>query len=295
MENAMGKKDKEEFKFSDEDESAFEGDLEYGSSPDGYRDDESEYHESEYNESEDDESEDHESEDHDSDDDQRRKDEEDEDGAFDISQIIANIKSMGHEIIDKFPLLKSKKILISVGFVIIVMIFFQFERHSDTKTAVSSVSPQTAESSAAAQLQSTVSSLSKQASTTSNQLSDLQSKSSQLGASLSDIQSDQAQTSKALDDLSTKIDNLSTQVSDINKKNDGKDDGALLKTPEIVYHLRAVDSNRAWLVGSDGSTKSVTVGDKINDNYGDVVSMNPSEGSIFTSNNKVIKFGPNDH
>ncbi len=64
--------------------------------------------------------------------------------------------------------------------------------------------------------------------------------------------------------------------------------------PVLVFKIRALVDGRAWLLGSNGLTESVTVGDPV-PNYGLVKSIDPNTGIITTTSGKLIKLGNNDY
>jgi intracellular multiplication protein IcmG len=59
--------------------------------------------------------------------------------------------------------------------------------------------------------------------------------------------------------------------------------------PVITFQIRAVVPGRAWIVGSDGQSQSVAVGDTV-PQYGNVVSIDADAGVVITSSGKTIKF-----
>jgi intracellular multiplication protein IcmG len=63
----------------------------------------------------------------------------------------------------------------------------------------------------------------------------------------------------------------------------------------LKYTTRALIDGRAWLVSSDGTTLSVSVGDTLEGGYGKVVAILPIQGIVTTSSGKNISLGQNDH
>lgn len=57
------------------------------------------------------------------------------------------------------------------------------------------------------------------------------------------------------------------------------------------YQLQAVLPGRAWLIRSDGSTTTVSLGDKI-PGYGAVILIDPDAGMVQTSSGAIIKYIP---
>lgn len=64
------------------------------------------------------------------------------------------------------------------------------------------------------------------------------------------------------------------------------------KKKMIVYHVKAIVPDRAWLESQDGDTVSVRVGDPL-DGYGSVQAISPRQGIVVTSS-AVIRYGNND-
>jgi len=65
------------------------------------------------------------------------------------------------------------------------------------------------------------------------------------------------------------------------------------KIKKVVFHLRAIVPDRAWVVTSSGETVSVSVGDSL-DQYGTIQSIDPVYGVIETSSGRKITYGSND-
>lgn len=63
---------------------------------------------------------------------------------------------------------------------------------------------------------------------------------------------------------------------------------------EVIYVVRALVDGRAWIVGSNGLSQSVTVGDPI-PGYGNVTAIQAASGAIMTTSGKVIRLGANDY
>lgn len=63
--------------------------------------------------------------------------------------------------------------------------------------------------------------------------------------------------------------------------------------PPPIFYLQAAVPGRAWLKGSDGSTITVKVGDRII-GYGFVTSISAVVGTVTTSSGKTIGYPPNE-
>ncbi|OGT63692.1 MAG: hypothetical protein A3J38_06205 [Gammaproteobacteria bacterium RIFCSPHIGHO2_12_FULL_45_9] len=111
--------------------------------------------------------------------------------------------------------------------------------------------------------------------------------------SIQDELQDTRQTNQALEksmhELTTQVQLLSSQLSEVAAKLAPK------KTPgeAVVYHLRAVVPDRAWIISNKGETLTVAVGDKL-DHYGTVDKIDAQNGMIETSSGQKISYGVND-
>ena len=88
-------------------------------------------------------------------------------------------------------------------------------------------------------------------------------------------------------------------LQELRNLNDTVAKQAIVKTqkphePELVYAVRALVDGRAWIVGSNGLSQSVTVGDPI-PGYGNVTAIEAARGAIVTTSGKVIRLGANDY
>ncbi len=65
------------------------------------------------------------------------------------------------------------------------------------------------------------------------------------------------------------------------------------KVVPIVYYIKAIVPGRAWVLGSNGTAQSVSVGDNL-PQYGRVSAINADSGVVMTSSGKVIEYGSGD-
>lgn len=79
----------------------------------------------------------------------------------------------------------------------------------------------------------------------------------------------------------------------LNQKNSEKS-APQASRPQVTYSIHALINGRAWIVSSDGLSRSVTVGDTIQ-GYGTVSEIDPNRGIVITSSGKVIGYGTNDY
>ncbi len=109
----------------------------------------------------------------------------------------------------------------------------------------------------------------------------------QLQSSIDSINSAQAQFSNTLAALTE-------QVNQIQASLQPKKPVVKKVAPRLIsYTLRAIIPGRAWIQGSNGSAKSIAVGDSLKQ-YGTVQTINPDAGTVTTTSGKVITFNNDD-
>ncbi|WP_367606357.1 type IVB secretion system protein IcmG/DotF [Legionella sp. W05-934-2] len=130
-----------------------------------------------------------------------------------------------------------------------------------------------------------------------------------LSSNVSDIESKLNGLDGNVTDLSDKLATINQQLADIAEKLDGQGNVInLLKAkltpkskpkpkkilpPPIQYSIQAVIPGRAWLIGSNGSTITVSKGSRIA-SYGIVRIIDAQMGRVVTSSGKVIQFEQED-
>lgn len=119
----------------------------------------------------------------------------------------------------------------------------------------------------------------------------LQTQVQQLTNALDQSRAAQQQLNQGLLILAGQMQQLTEQVKVLSKPKPVAAKPVVKAAPEVVitYQLRAIVPGRAWVVGSDGQSHSVTVGDTL-PQYGSVQSINADEGIVITSSGKTIKF-----
>jgi intracellular multiplication protein IcmG len=136
---------------------------------------------------------------------------------------------------------------------------------------------------------SQLNSLNQAESTATQQIMQLQGQVSDLKNQLTQANVAQNALTEDVNTLRNQVGGLLDQVRRLQKQLKAKD----VAVPPIVYHLQAIVMGRAWLVGSDGSTDTVSVGDKLK-NYGTVLSVDLNQGKVVTSSGKTIGYGADD-
>ena len=110
---------------------------------------------------------------------------------------------------------------------------------------------------------------------------------------LQSLQDDLKQLQQAQQGLAETMVNVSEGISQINNTLKPKKAVKVAPIVPIVFNLRAIVPGRAWLVDSNGQTRTVQVGDTLSQ-YGKVQQILPEQGQVTTSSGKVIEFGDNN-
>src|SRR5207253_1949545 len=98
---------------------------------------------------------------------------------------------------------------------------------------------------------------------------------------MTDMQSTMQQLQTTNQQLQQSVEFLNGQIKDLSTEMDKILSAAKSKTSgqKIVYHLRAVLPDRAWVTTRGGETKTITVGDKLT-GYGTISSINSQAGFV---------------
>lgn len=196
---------------------------------------------------------------------------------------------------DRVAALKNKKAVIIIIAVVLVLIIFHFmrgDRTTPTQTVTQQPVQQTSDDS---QYASQIADLKQSTQNNQDAISSLQTQVQSLQATVSQMNTQQSQLSQAISALATQVGQLSDQVQVLTKPKPVY--RPKIQPPQakpIVYKLKAVLPGRAWLVGSDDSSISVTVGSKLQQ-YGTIEAINVEKGQVLTSGGKVISYGQNDY
>jgi intracellular multiplication protein IcmG len=195
-------------------------------------------------------------------------------------------------LLERFPILKNKKIWGVSGLVIVLVVGMQMMHHrSDNKVIMKK--PAVA---AVPAVESKLASLHAAQASSMSEIQQLKQQVSQLQSTISASNNSNTQLSQSVVALAAQVKLLSKTVEqnthDLTVRKVVKK-GAVSKP--IIYHIKAVIPGRAWLVSSTGNSNTVSVGDKINDYYGTVKLIDSDMGRIITSHDKVITYGHFDH
>ena len=208
---------------------------------------------------------------------------------------------------------RTKRILIVVGLLIVIVIVIHFMRSVKPpvipsmaqKTAQkqqesqSVVQPQAAPMPAVQQIEpqqpvdinpsGSLDEMRAYSSQSDSKIQELQTEVANVQNSLTQSEATNTQLQKSVSALTTQVQALSVQL-----KQTMEQEKKAPKTKKVVFYLRAVVPDRAWVMTSSGETVSVSVGDSL-DQYGTIQSIDPVYGVIETSSGRKITYGQNDY
>ena len=208
-----------------------------------------------------------------------------------------------------------KTILIAIGVVVVGLSLFKlvgvFFAHDQSKTqaTVASAPPPITQASApatqASQPQQTtqdndysdeLAALQSGATQSSSQITNIENQINTLTSTVNSIQSNVAAVTTQLQAIASSLQQQQAQLASLLvKAKPPKQSIAKPKQPAVTpvaYSIQAMVPGRAWLIGADGGTITVAVGDYLV-GYGKVISINPLRGTVSTSNGAIIKYTGN--
>ncbi len=196
---------------------------------------------------------------------------------------------------ERASLWKNKRIIAVIVVAAIALVVFHF-MHRDNPTVLQNTTQSTTQPTV--QSMNTVSpsqldALRSQQITDESTLSQLQSQMQQLQASIASLSENQDKMVEIVQDLSNQLKNLSTKKTAILVKPMKLKKHTPYVKP-VYYHTKAIIPGRAWVVGSDGSSQTVSTGDFLTPRYGKILSMDTATGRINTSSGLVIRYGSDD-
>ena len=186
---------------------------------------------------------------------------------------------------------KNKRILlIVIAVILLLFVFHLFGLFSGSKVSpISSQPPQAVTQTTSGNADVSLNATQDVASQSESQIQNLKSQLSDMQSSVSQLQTQNQQLQQSMQTLTTQLDNLTAQLNNALLR--GKS-GA--RRSRIVYHLRAVVPDRAWISSGNGQTVSVTIGDRV-PGYGNVRAIDAENGTIMTTSGRTIKYGRNDY
>lgn len=210
------------------------------------------------------------------------------------SEAPADVKDSGSEKLAGFasnlsPMLRrNKRVLIIIGLVLLVFLFLHFGMPKKITPVPIQPAPQPVVSTPVQQPINTPASPQIGSSETASDIKNLQSQIADLQSAVSQSRSDNEQLRNTVSALTEQMKAISFQLDKMMASN--------VKTssaPKITYHLRAVISDRAWIISDAGQAQSITVGDEVK-SYGKVTAIHQQHGIVETSSGRKIEYGPND-
>jgi hypothetical protein len=136
-----------------------------------------------------------------------------------------------------------------------------------------------------------LSSVTKVVANNKNGLNSLQSRIGNLSAKQADTNDAISQLSSQLQQMQSGNQQLLAQVKLLEKhEQDRLKKVAYKKTHYVHLRVQAIESGRAWLMGSNGLTQSVSVGTEL-PHYGKVLSIDVDNGTVVTGSGETIKYG----
>ncbi len=189
----------------------------------------------------------------------------------------------------------NKRIIIITGIAIFVALLFKlFSGHKVPEQAPVMVEPvqaavTTDQNAISAQASSQMQSALNAVNQNKAAIDELHNEVEQLKSAIDGVNSSQAQFSNSLSVLSEQIAQIQTALQP-KKPAEAK---KTVATIPVIYYLRAIIPGRAWIQGSDSSSRSVAVGDTLKQ-YGVVQSIDAENGVVTTSSGKIIGFNSDD-
>ncbi|WP_339051327.1 hypothetical protein [Rickettsiella endosymbiont of Xylota segnis] len=113
---------------------------------------------------------------------------------------------------------------------------------------------------------------------------------------LSDIRSTLADLNSRLADINEQTQLLHTQQEAFLQKQQKAETKLIERkksAPKPIYYVRAIIPGRVWLTLQDGSTLTLSMGDKLA-GYGVITAIDPSQGTITLSSGAIIGYNPDD-
>lgn len=221
-----------------------------------------------------------------------------------VSEASAPSRSPFAKVFSHLPQTRNMRIVLAIGVVVLVFVIFHF-LHADQGTVIPKPAPQPVQATAPQPapvvqqpLQTTqpnnnaldsLNALQSSHSETVQKLNDMQSQITDLQNALSQSQTTNQQLQNALTTLTGQVSTLSTKLNSLI--------AGLSEKPahgfRLIYHIRAVLPDRAWLVSNTGEALTVTIGNRLKE-YGIVRGIDPERGIIDTSSGRKIYYGSND-
>jgi len=195
-----------------------------------------------------------------------------------------------------FPEIRNKRVVLTLAIIVIAIIAVRFfnSEHAAQQTAKPSVlipaEPTITVPQPSHELSDSLNALQDRVSRTDHQMQALQSQVVDMQNRLDQARADNRQLKQTVVDLSTQFEALTEQVNQLL----GAHHIPVKKaTPQIIFHLRAIVPDRAWITSDTGEALTVTIGDHV-PSYGTIRTIDSKNGVIETSGGRRIVYGQND-
>ncbi|MCH9643676.1 MAG: hypothetical protein K0U29_04080 [Gammaproteobacteria bacterium] len=192
----------------------------------------------------------------------------------------------------RFSTMKNRRVIIVMAVVVLAFIMFSFMRSSDHTKVIEQKPARPTIVQPNPEVQNSLDNIRQGQQSNQSTLDELQTRVSTLKSSLTAANQSQSQLEQSVTELSSQVALLTKKIQTMQKPVK-KVHKHVKAAPQVVYHVKAVLPGRAWVVGSDGSEKTITMGNHLA-NYGKIESINTDTGEVVTSSGKVIDFGSND-
>jgi len=183
---------------------------------------------------------------------------------------------------------KVRRIILALVAVIILVIVFHFISEKPAPVIEQPVVQSAPSNTDNLQTLNSLDALRLHSTQTESQLSKLKNDVSDLRDTLNESQAQNQKLQEQVSALADQVKILTNDMDKVLEKLTPK------KVEKIVYHLRAVLPDRAWIMSSSGNEESVTMGDHVS-GYGTIKSIDAKTGVLTTSSGRKIVFGPNDY
>lgn len=179
-------------------------------------------------------------------------------------------------------------ILIVIAVIVIVILFRVFSSDKQSMPVLQPVVPPVVQTTNTDN--SMLDSLNANSTQVESQINKLSGRISDLQNMIDQAHSDNEKLNTSVTQLNTEVQNITQQLNAVMQKLTPKK-----KAPNVVvFHLRAVLPDRAWIAsGHNSKSLTVTIGDQV-PTYGTIKSIDAKNGIIVTSSGRKIVYGSND-
>ncbi len=212
------------------------------------------------------------------------------DGVYDQEGSRSGFSAKYAQISEKFPILNNKKVVLTTLLLVFSVIIFSFMKPNDNNMKTIKPIKMKVQSAAVKKVLPVSSVSASQLASLHQQINSGNQQVQNIADHLRDMQVTINQLTSQQNQLAGIISEQQAQIKQFNKK---LIDSKKPKVPVVNYKVKAIVPGRAWLIGSDGTTITVTTGNTI-PTYGKVINIDSASGVITTSSHKKIVYGQAD-